>query len=261
MKTQWKLPLVIGGLLVLVVICSYFYSLTLRGSTTEPVSSSAPAEQEIAPAAVRHPDLEAGLAALRDDRLDEAQTLLEGVPSTDPSYLLALHNLAGLYLRQGKLESSAQALERLNTLQPDDAALQVSLGWAYFRLRRYPDAELEVLRALEVAPDHLPARFNVALFRVAQGKLPEAIRAYERAMAHPDAAGYVERGRRELAALVTALPGRPETHYALAYLASKTGSREEEIRQLERYLEMGPEGDAVEVARERLTEALATVQR
>jgi tetratricopeptide (TPR) repeat protein len=208
-----------------------------------------------------HPDLIAGREALAAGRLDEARQHLERVPADHASYLLAQSELATVHAALGDPELALRMLEQITRMETGNPDLFVNQGWILYSVGRLEEAELAALRAIELAPDAVAPRYNVALFRVAQGRLPEAIEAYRRAMLRDAAMGYVARAREHLVQLTLTHPDFADPHYALAYFANSLGNRREEIDELERYLAMDPSGPAVEVARERLAEARQATQR
>ena len=58
-------------------------------------------------------------------------------------------------LRKGMTAQATVPLERARRLEPDKASIRESLGIAYFRLRRWSEAEAEFRAVLELSPtDH-----------------------------------------------------------------------------------------------------------
>jgi tetratricopeptide (TPR) repeat protein len=207
-----------------------------------------------------HPELIAGRESLAAGRLDEARQHFERVPATDASYLTAQSELATVHAALGDPELSLQMLEQITRMDTGNPDLFVNQSWILYSVGRLEEAELSALRAIELAPDAVAPRYNVALFRVAQGRLPEAIEAYRRAMLRDFAMDYVSRAREHLVQLTVTRPDFADPHYALAYFANSLGNRKDELDELERYLAMNPTGPAVEVARARLEEARQAVQ-
>jgi tetratricopeptide (TPR) repeat protein len=202
-----------------------------------------------------HPELLEAQKALGERDLRKARRHLEAVPADDPSYLLALDALTTVCVTLGELESALQIYEELVELKGEDPQLFLGMGWVQYRLERFGEAELATLRAIELAPEDPGARYNVALFRLAAGRLPEAITAYQRAMKRDFEMAYVRTARAHLLGMQEARPDFPDVHYVLAYFANSLGNHREEIDELERYLAMDPQGPAVEVAIGRLEEA------
>jgi len=55
-------------------------------------------------------------------------------------------------LRRGEAAQATVPLEKAKRRAPDKASIREALGIAYFRLRRYREAELEFRAALEISP-------------------------------------------------------------------------------------------------------------
>ncbi len=117
----------------------------------------------------------------------------------------------------------------------------------FFLAERPRDAEFAALRALELAPDHKSTRYNIGLYRVAQGRSQLAISSYIRALSNDPNATQVSRHRDRLWAFHDEHPEMPAPHFALAFFADAMQDPRAEIDELEHYLELalpGPERDA-----------------
>jgi tetratricopeptide (TPR) repeat protein len=253
LRAEVKTALLFGGLLTAVVVGSYLYSRSLNvGSTPRGEFTFGTGD-----APELHADVEAGIAALAAEDLDRAEELLARVPPDDPSRVVALQNLGVLHWKRGDLQASFDAFLGAVALEPEQPDLYVSLSWAYFRLDRFADAERVTLLALELDPGNVQARYNVGLFRVAQGALPRAVNSYQRALRVDVARQGVERALADLLQLRELQRDRPAVHYALAYFANVLEKPALEVEHLEDYLALEPAGPAVPVARERLAAARA----
>jgi tetratricopeptide (TPR) repeat protein len=244
------------GLLILVIAASLYFVRTTRTGDAE----QAPAmPQEQSSPQPQHPDLQAGLEALSESRPEEARALFESVPESAPAYIAALQNLANMQWQEGDYEGALESFNRLATKLPNDPGAYINMSWALYRLGRPFDSEVTTLRAIEIAPDSVAARYNVAFFRLAQGNIPDAIQAYVRAMRRDGAMEYLAQARAHLLQLQSERPDFPDVHYVLAFFANSIGNRQLEVEELERYLAMNPTGEPVEVARQRLEEAKAAL--
>ena len=59
------------------------------------------------------------------------------------------------HLRSGRPAQATVALEKARRREPDKASIREALGIAYFRLRRWAEAEVEFRKLVELAPvDH-----------------------------------------------------------------------------------------------------------
>ena len=109
MSSTLRSILLFVGLLVLVLIASLFYAGKFRdeagGTGAEFVPAAATGSAPVAPEDL-HPELIAGREALADRRFDDAIARFSAVPVGDPSYLLALYDMAGAQRSSGDLEAS-----------------------------------------------------------------------------------------------------------------------------------------------------------
>ncbi len=253
MNPTLRTALVFSGLLLAVIAASFFYSRTIRGLPAVPAPSTG-TTGALPDARELHPDVAAGIEALRAERFEQARQLLESIASSDPSYLIALQNLAAAHTALGDFDSALRVLGELAERQPDDPNLYLSLAWAQHRVGLDGEAERSTLWALEVDPRNLAARYAVAYFRVARGALAGAIRAYHRAVQQDVSQTHLLQAAQDLEQLQDGRPDLAEVHYALAYFARLLGDSTVEQEELDAYLAMEPSGPAAEVARERLAE-------
>jgi arylsulfatase A-like enzyme len=126
------------------------------------------------------PDIERGLAALRDDDLHAAETALRSALAIDPDNLVAWNNLGIAAMRGGSPEAAERAFRE--GLDRDAGADELSnnLGIALARQGRDGEAADAFRRALDVRPEFLAARFNLALALHRQGLHAEALDDLER---------------------------------------------------------------------------------
>jgi Tfp pilus assembly protein PilF len=230
----------------------------LAGCGSAEAPPAAPVDSPVAtapaPVALLHENIAPAREALQGGRVDEARGLLEAIPDDDPSYLVALRELGTLYASVGEHDAALRAFTTLTSYETDNPDLFYGRAWVEFAAGDPVAAELSTLRVLELAPDSLPARYNVAFFRLAQGRLTEASQAYHRAMKRDFAMEYVANARGHLLRLQESRPEFADVHFALAAIANAMGNRAEEEAELERYLAMEPAGPAVQVASRRLEE-------
>jgi tetratricopeptide (TPR) repeat protein len=253
MKWDARSGLLLGALAVMVVLGGVWVAQSLRRE--EPrmiVNPEAPSIRQSL-----HPQLEAGIAALREGRLEAAREALEAVPVTHPSYSVAVSTLGDLHRQQGDLDAAVEAYKMLMRLQPGTPEPYLLLGRVEHERGNDDRAEWYAMRAIEVAPAHLAARYDVALFRVSEGRIADAVESYGRALSLDPGRAHTAEAERQLRRIVEERPTDADPHYALAYFANQRGDTAEEIRELELYLELGPEGEAAATARERLADARA----
>ncbi|MEG3850081.1 NB-ARC domain-containing protein [Microcoleus sp. herbarium19] len=94
----------------------------------------------------------------------------------------AISNLARLEIISGNVETAINSILPILEKVKDDlvlAALHKNLGWAYFLQNRYHDAELQLLKSIELNQLHPPTYYILAQVREAQGKIQEALVDYD----------------------------------------------------------------------------------
>jgi len=77
-------------------------------------------------------------------------------------------------LRRGLTAQATVPLERAKRLEPDKASIREALGIAYFRLRRWSEAEAEFRAVLELSPTDDYAHYALARALDKQGRATEA---------------------------------------------------------------------------------------
>ena len=78
------------------------------------------------------------------------------------------------HLRSGMAAQATVALEKAKRREPDKASIREALGIAYFRIRRYDEAEAEFRTALELSPVNDYAHYALGRCLEMQGKHAEA---------------------------------------------------------------------------------------
>ena len=87
------------------------------------------------------------------------------------------------HLREGRAAQATVALERAKRLEPEKASIREALGIAYFRIRRWTEAEVEFRKLVELAPSDEYAHFALARTLDRQGRSAEARRHHSLARA------------------------------------------------------------------------------
>ena len=106
-----------------------------------------------------HPDspellYDAAMVAEKLDRIDVAEQHLRRVVALKPDDAQALNALGyTLVDRTTRYDEGYVLIEKALKLAPNDSFILDSMGWALFRLGRYPEAETYLRRAFKARPD------------------------------------------------------------------------------------------------------------
>jgi Flp pilus assembly protein TadD len=90
-----------------------------------------------------------------------------------------LFQLGKSHLRQGMAAQATVPLERAKRLEPNKASIREALGIAYFRIRRWEEAEAEFRMLVELAPADHYAHFALGRALDRLGRSDEASRHYK----------------------------------------------------------------------------------
>ncbi len=100
------------------------------------------------------------------------------------------------HLRKGMAAQATVALEKAKRREPDKASIREALGIAYFRLRRYAEAEAEFRAMLELAPADDYAYYALGRCLEKRGRVAEANGQYKLASSlRPGSRHYAARVR------------------------------------------------------------------
>ena len=78
------------------------------------------------------------------------------------------------HLKKGMAAQATVALEKAKKREPDKASIREALGIAYFRIRRWKEAEEEFRACLEIAPTNDYAHYALGRSLEKQGRMNEA---------------------------------------------------------------------------------------
>jgi len=256
MNVTVRTILVFALLVGAVVFASLLYR-SVSGTTAGAAGNEA-ALQSIEGASL-HPELKLALEAVHEDRQEDAIRHFRAVPTDSPDYPTVLRHLAILNARRGNYDEAIASLLQLVGQRQEDPEVHASLGWVFYLAKRYKDAEFAALRTLELDPVHVPTRFNIGLYRIAQGRNQLAISSYIRAMRGDPDGAQVTRHRDRLRVFHDAHPDLPAPHYALAFFADSMQDPRTEIDELEHYLQLAAGGSEKDAATKKLAEVRAEV--
>jgi len=126
------------------------------------------------------------LGAMQEQDGDQADSerLLERSIEVNPENDTALNFLGYMWAdRDVNLDQSIRYIERALRIRGEVGAYLDSLGWAYYRQGRYDKAEGYLARAAQMEPEESEIHDHLGDLYHAMGKVPEAIQAWEKAVA------------------------------------------------------------------------------
>jgi Flp pilus assembly protein TadD len=108
----------------------------------------------------------------------------------------SLFQLGQQHLRKGMAAQATVALEKAKRREPDKASIREALGIAYFRIRRWEEAEAEFRKVLDLSPVNDYAHYALGRCLEKQGRDTEANGHYKLASSlRPDSEQYRARIR------------------------------------------------------------------
>ena len=168
------------------------------------------------------------LVYLETKRYDRAEEAFHRALELQPNYPEVFNNLGVLYNRQERFEEAIpffqKALADDNYLTPENA--YTNMGYALYRLGRYPDALTAHQKALDIAPLFCLASKNMADVYAKQKFYPKASQYYEKAL--------------------STCPLYQESHYKLGLVLMKMGQRKNARARLEKLVQRHKTGHYVE---------------
>lgn len=197
-------------------------------------------------------------------RGDEAAALLQRMADERPDRTDALRELGDLHRRAERYAEAetayAAAIARLKAVEPDDWRLFYAQGIALERLKRWPEAEASLTRALELAPDQPLVLNYLGYSWVDQGEnLDRAKGMLHRAVELRPQDGFIvdslgwayyrlgeyEQAVTQLERAVELEPGDPVINDHLGDAYWRVGRHREARFQWQRALSLKPEADTV----------------
>jgi tetratricopeptide (TPR) repeat protein len=125
-----------------------------------------------------------GVIRFRQERLGEAETLLNKALDIDPTDAFSRSVLGIIYYKQGSFDEAISELTRSIALDGKAAEPHNYLGITYSQKGYQEAAEKELLKAVELAPNYGDAHFNLAVVYATQNPpaLTLAKKHYKRAL-------------------------------------------------------------------------------
>ncbi len=168
----------------------------------------------------------------------------------------ALFEKAGAAIDKKHYDESVQLLQRIITDDPKDFQAWTELANVHLLQKKFPDAETEYLRALDLHGGFFPALLNLGRVEIIQQKYDVAIEVLARAVkARPESADanyflgesylQVKKGSAAVGYLNEALrldpQGMAEVHLRLALLYSAAGMKDKAAAEYEQFLKKKPD--------------------
>lgn len=124
-----------------------------------------------------------GAAYERTKDYGKAEKAFRDVIESDPEHASALNYLGYMLADRGKkLPEALKLIERALAIEPDNAAYLDSLGWAYFKLKRYGEAVKPLERAAADAAESSVIQDHLGDAYLKVGRFREAAEAFDRAL-------------------------------------------------------------------------------
>jgi predicted negative regulator of RcsB-dependent stress response len=118
-----------------------------------------------------------------EKRYEEALSLLDKVPKTDPNYLDVLDLKASAFQLLGRYEEELAAYDEAISIDPNSPVMWNRKGYALFNLGRYEEAVAAYDEAIRLDPSFVNAWHNKAFALEEQGNFSGAIAAHYMYMA------------------------------------------------------------------------------
>ena len=126
-----------------------------------------------------------GIVRHTQGRIDQAVALIRDSLAADPSNAGAWNNLGNVLLSAGRLDDALKAYEEGAAIAPDQpgaADALSNLGTVYRKLSRLSDAEAACRRAIAARPDFADAWYNLSITLIAQGRVRDGLVASSKAI-------------------------------------------------------------------------------
>ena len=111
----------------------------------------------------------------KQKKFDQAEAEFRKLLAQNPENIGALNYLGYMLAdRNVKLEEALGMIQKAVQKDPENGAYLDSLGWVFFRLNRFPEAESNLRRSIEKVPTDPTVRDHLGDVYYKQGKLKEA---------------------------------------------------------------------------------------
>jgi tetratricopeptide (TPR) repeat protein len=125
----------------------------------------------------------AALILHSQQKLPEAKKRYEKIMDLDPTAAVAANNLAWIYAEEGdRLDDALRLAQQAAARLPDNAEVQDTIGWIYYK-KELPALAIPAFeRSAEKVPDNASYHYHLALALKKAGNAERALRAVEQAI-------------------------------------------------------------------------------
>ncbi len=223
--------------------------------------------------------IQAALNLSQIEQNEEAISILRNLILADPSNQQAQQSLGFIFRNLERYDEAVEvfslAINQLDEIGPDDWRLLYSRGISYERLKNWPSAESDLVKALELAPDNPQVLNYLGYSWIDQGLyLDRAMDMIRRAVEQRPDDGYIvdslgwayyqlgeyEEAVTELERAVHLKPEDPVINDHLGDAYWRAGRRLEARFQWEQARIFGPEPEVLEQIEDKLADGLPDVQ-
>jgi len=190
-------------------------------------ANGAPGAPVLAPKAQKEVDL--GLKALQENKLDDAQKHLNAAAALAPSYPDVLYLIGVLAIRRNDLPRAREVLTKATQIDPKHARALAALGTVLSNQSNYEEAISPLEKALEVNPHSWETRWTLAKACYYQ-------RQYDRALKESQSALAAAEGR------------APEIELLVAQSLTSVGRYEDSAQTLRTFVQNHPDHPQAAVA-------------
>ncbi len=214
------------------------------------------------------------------EKVDEAKTLLEAVAQADPSDLRPLEAIGNIMRARKRYEEATESYSKAIALVPKPErrhwAYYYSRGTCYERLKNWPAAEADLLKALSLYPDQPLVLNYLGYSWVDQGlNLKQGLGLIEKAVSLRPDDGYIvdslgwayfklgdfKESVKYLERAVELRPDDPTLNDHLGDSLWRVGRESEARFQWDQSLSLKPEADEIDKIKEKLEKGLPLLQK
>jgi tetratricopeptide (TPR) repeat protein len=123
--------------------------------------------------------LEAGQTYYRLGNFSKGEELIKNSIKADPACVVCLIGLANLVDDAGRPGEALMYYQKASEIDPQNATLHFNIGLTLTRLRRYPESEAAVQKALSISPTYASPYLTLAQAKREQKQLYAAEAAYK----------------------------------------------------------------------------------